>query len=651
MALDPHYLPETDIDYECRLRKFPVNRPIEARIRFISDSWMKEEEKRDRPMEEPIGISFVEEVPEIERRIDGVRRSMVHGKAMNKVRVWTRLYQATWTLCRYQDTAVKSNIRPVYLKLEKQFADIYVKLRWTYDFRYKYFNRAHDWVLSAKAKRLGVTKKEAKHLTEAECLNSGPRTPRNSPPPSQKMDLSDDEDMLVINAEENADVLCSQDQIRPNRSPQCQPSRSRKEEVIETVITRAKRQRQRGKRKSAKRLDAQQHRAHKLDCRDDSPIRERPERTKPATEWAAKYQQRRLHEAGERVAQIQPSVIFRPNQPKKSLVTSTITSAQARRTTSSVVKTPVAPVTWDTRVLRTPSPEPQPSTSRAAEPKPRRPARQNDVACSRQLKFPEEKPRQRSQARPVPWRDAVPSYLESSGCDDGKEKQQKDVASANEPVEEDFLEMLAREKEQHLNKKKVVKDQTSALPPLINWSPRTRNRPPGRAPDDTKPACYRHGERIASAYQQELMMQSSDIFWSQRGTPEERQAAIDQLWTIDNIRRVQAMLDRRAQSPVNYVEMEPYDVVQPVKPPLVVLPEDSEGNMESYDAECIVCWDRKVNTIFWPCGHFMYCATCANDSREENRVCDFCKQVVTARKRVIGPKNKKVVVKRRRTQE
>jgi len=670
MALDPYYLPEADLNYECRLRNFAVNLATEMKIQFISNMWKYEEAISKRPMDQPEYLTFAQEIPEIERRIQGILRPMMRGGSMNKNRVWTRLYQASWTLFRFRNTAVYGEHRAKYLEFENQLVSIYDKMRSRIDYQCTTFGRAYRWVHDARRKRLGVTRKEAKAIKEPEFLNSGPRTPEGTPPTSPKMEIAED-DVPILHAEENIDELSGMEIDRPNRSPARQPSQKEREQVIET----AKRCRRRSRSRAVKRLQ-QQRVPLQESCREKSPAKKKAEVDyKPATEWAEIHQKRRQQAACDKVAELKPAIVFRPRTKPTSTVTSTNT-----RTATIVVAKPSASVNvnWDTRVLRTPTPESRPSTSRISvrskERKPFPKDRENRPKCNRRLDYVQsnqrhepEKDKSLSSPKPGPSKPFVaeprtekppPSSEDESDFPWTRIQRERKIAAwrAELPVERekvrretssesddgDFLEKLAKDKEKRLAKRRVV-DTTSVHPPIIQWSPRTKNRPAGRAPDNVKPACYRHGERWATAYQQELIAQSCAIQWSQQGTPEQRQAAIDQLWTIDNIRRVQAMLDRRAQSPVNYAEMEPYDSVWPTKPPLVALPEDDEKDAESYDAECIVCRDRKVNTIFWPCGHFMYCWTCAEDSRRENRVCDYCKQPVTNRKKAIGPNNKKVV--------
>ena len=50
---------------------------------------------------------------------------------------------------------------------------------------------------------------------------------------------------------------------------------------------------------------------------------------------------------------------------------------------------------------------------------------------------------------------------------------------------------------------------------------------------------------------------------------------------------------------------------------------------------CIVCMDRKIDTVLYPCRHMELCSTCANKLQE----CGTCRQSIDNRIQVFSPFN------------
>jgi hypothetical protein len=443
--------------------------------------------------------------------------------------------------------------------------------------------------------------------------------------------------MLIINSTENDRLIAS---VSPVKTPAKVSEMSdaylqhlAKEIANDPAIANLQvPKKKRGKRKSraAKRLAENNRQPKPISGREKSPaksqkglsssgrvktpVKEKP-RNSATTEWADIHRQRRMKEAQKLVASINPRITFQTATGKR---TCTVTSTSQNKTNTAERISPFTRDNWHNPVLRTP-PKPESMVSRVGT----LPKNIREMA-TRKLQFDEDR-REKN-----PKSSTASNSLDQPSSSSTRQQWESEAkASGNSATERNSPP-----------KKRPVVDTTSTRTPVIQWSPERYLRVPGTVPDNIRPACYREGETIAKPYQQELMMQMLDIAASGEGTAEERKARIDQLFTSENIDRVKAMLERRAQSPVNYAEMEPYDPVLPTKPPLVKLPEDEEA--ESYEGACIVCFDRKVNTINWPCCHFMFCWTCSEDARKEKRTCDYCRQPVEERKRPIGPNSKEV---------
>jgi len=148
MTLDPQRLSSVDLEYECRLRGISNKRPEKERVKLIKDAWENEETHKKRPMDPP-EIGFRTESLQIDRRIYDVERAMSHGKDIDLTRVWTKLYQATWSLYRFEVTEAHGRDRKEFLQFENRLSKIYSQLRGRIDLKHRLFRRAYQRVKRA----------------------------------------------------------------------------------------------------------------------------------------------------------------------------------------------------------------------------------------------------------------------------------------------------------------------------------------------------------------------------------------------------------------------------------------------------------------------------------------------------------------------
>jgi hypothetical protein len=68
----------------------------------------------------------------------------------------------------------------------------------------------------------------------------------------------------------------------------------------------------------------------------------------------------------------------------------------------------------------------------------------------------------------------------------------------------------------------------------------------------------------------------------------------------------------------------------------IMVQDDPEDDQDSVIGNCRTCIDKKVNCAYLPCGHAIYCVTCAKTVRQMYSVCSICKRQITGILRLIG---------------
>eukprot|EP01083_Nonionella_stella_P096862 272327_1 len=61
---------------------------------------------------------------------------------------------------------------------------------------------------------------------------------------------------------------------------------------------------------------------------------------------------------------------------------------------------------------------------------------------------------------------------------------------------------------------------------------------------------------------------------------------------------------------------------------------DEDTYTASDNNRCLLCYDRRANTVFLPCGHVSYCNDCVQSSIDNDRRCPQCRQKITDWKQI-----------------
>ena len=57
---------------------------------------------------------------------------------------------------------------------------------------------------------------------------------------------------------------------------------------------------------------------------------------------------------------------------------------------------------------------------------------------------------------------------------------------------------------------------------------------------------------------------------------------------------------------------------------------DSKDESEDTNSRiCQICYDKKINSIFLPCGHAKTCEECATKIKNSGKPCPYCRKAIS----------------------
>lgn len=129
LDLDPRKLAPEDLQYECKQRDISDDMTAERQAILLELHWRNEEEFTIRPMRPISGTTFTTEIPDIRRRIKRAEELLNdYYFFVDPLMLWTRVYQATWSLYRHELECVMIGL-DLFLEFEKRLQFIVAALR------------------------------------------------------------------------------------------------------------------------------------------------------------------------------------------------------------------------------------------------------------------------------------------------------------------------------------------------------------------------------------------------------------------------------------------------------------------------------------------------------------------------------------------